>query len=185
MVQSKSKYYVLGGWLLFFVITNILGVIGDVVVSITAIIDTFNTYDMIIGIRELLPDNFEFALGITLFGELFGLMTILYTVSFLIQVIQRKSAFLKFAQLSVIINIVYVIIANIIPKFIIGSEFVEGGIAMQFAILIGAIIGILLMTLYYCKSIRVRTYMGSDEYMTKAVFAYKNQPPIDMPPKGM
>jgi hypothetical protein len=43
-----------------------------------------------------------------------------------------------------------------------------------FGIFIGIALGFFLFPLYYCKSVRVRTYMGGDEFKEKAIFAYKD-----------
>jgi hypothetical protein len=34
----------------------------------------------------------------------------------------------------------------------------------------GLATGLILMTMYFCKSVRVRTYMGSTEYLDTALF---------------
>lgn len=40
--------------------------------------------------------------------------------------------------------------------------------------IIGSAIGLLLLTLYYCKSVRVRTYMGNTDYMDKAIIKFRS-----------
>jgi len=125
------------------------------------------------------PEGMETAALISLIVEVIGLVTIPLCVLYLVNIFRRKPNFLLFYQLYVIVTVLYIIFRRIVPSSIIGYEYaIYDPLSAQIGSLVGAIIGFFLWTLYYCKSIRVRTYMGSDEYMDKAIFAYKDQPPL-------
>jgi hypothetical protein len=174
-----NKYHTMGGWLLFFVIANIIGVFIDAIVSISGIFDTFEIIgdmtDSAMG--YFLPENFETAIYITLTGEIVGLLTIVFTTMFVVQLFKRKPAFLRYYQLNIFALLFYSIFVGLIPNIMLGYDisFILGNI-------VGSVAHFFLLTLYYCRSIRVRTFMGSDEYMEKALFAFKNQYPLDRPP---
>lgn len=52
----------------------------------------------------------------------------------------------------------------------LGLAVVGGTVVTEFGIVAGAGIGLVLMTMYFCKSERVRVYMGSTEYLDTALF---------------
>jgi len=167
----------LGGWLLFVVIANIIGVVVDAVISLTGIFETIELFGDMRDYGSYYPENFETALYVTFIGELVGMLTIVFTILFLVQVFQRKPSFLRFHQLGLLVGLFYTLFVAIIPNIMLGVESATG-----IGTFVGSIGGFFLFALYMSKSIRVRTYMGSDEYMHKAIFAFKNQPPLNMPP---
>ena len=138
----NNNYSELGGWLLFFVIMSIVSML-------------FSLYFLIIIPGFMLsPIDWMFTLTASV-------LSILYAI----QVVQRKTLFLRFIQIGYMVNCVSGI-------FSIASVGVYA-----ITTIIGNISGFFLATLYYCKSVRVRVYMGTDEYMDKAFFSYK-QPPL-------
>ena len=178
--HTQNKYLKLGGWLLVVVIGNLIGVVADVIMSFSGIFETIGLFGELNDLRLYLPDNFETALTITLIGEIVGLMTIVFTILFLVQVFQRKSTFLRFHQLGLFTGIFYTVFVGIIPNAMLGM--IDSDFSSNIGVIVGTVIGFFLFALYMSKSIRVRTYMGSDEYMYKAIFAFKNQPPLNPPP---
>ncbi|MDR2589892.1 MAG: DUF2569 family protein [Oscillospiraceae bacterium] len=183
-IPPDHKYRKLGGWLLFFVIINIIAIVVDAFGSIPDVLESIELFAMLGEVNLSaagLPENFKNALTIALIGEVVGLLTIVFSIIFVVQVFNRKSTFLRFAQLSALAGIFFLIVARLIPNTMVGIDYMgEDYITPAISSLIGSIIGFFIFPLYYCKSIRVRTYMGSDEYMHKAIFAYKNQPPLDL-----
>jgi len=124
-----------------------------------------------------MPANFEAAIYMTLTGEIVGLLTIVFTTVFLVQIFTRKSNFLLFYQLNVFALLFYSIFVGLIPNIIL-----DIGIAFGIGNIIGNVVHLLLLTLYFSRSVRVRAYMGSDEYMKKAIFSFKEKPPLQRPP---
>lgn len=174
------KYSKLGGWLLVFVIANICGAVFNVFTLFGGIFETLELFSELPSIQAFLPDNFQAALTITLIGEVVGLLMIVCTIMFVVGVFSRKSNFLRFHQIGLFVNAFYTIFVGIIPNAML--EMFDQDFASNIGTLVGLAVGFFLFALYMSKSIRVRTYMGSDEYMDKAIFAFKNQPPLQPPP---
>jgi hypothetical protein len=176
---KTAKYSKMGGWLLFCVIAMIIGAIVDPILSIGNILGDLETLDAVRSAPFFYPDGMETAAMISLIGEIGGLATIAFSILYLVNIFQRKANFLRFYQLGVLVSMLYTLVAVIVPSSIVGYEHGwYGELSNHIGLLTGNIGAFFLWTLYYCKSVRVRTYMGSDEYMDKAVFAYKNQPPL-------
>jgi len=178
--NPNQKYLKLGGFLLLIVIANIIYTVINTGILFAGLIETFDFIGNMESYSWIHP-NFETAVYITLFGELLGLVSEVFTVLFIVYVFQRKPSFLRFQQLAFILSLVYVILVGIIPNAML--DMYDEDFIRNIGTLIGSSIGVVIFTLYMCKSVRVRTYMGSDEYMSKAVFAFKNQPPLNTPPQ--
>lgn len=160
---ANPKYQKLGGWLLFFVI----GWAISGVVSLVSLI-------------QLLP-----ALG-TLFsyGSIFAIAGVVYLVeqiaslavcvAMIVFVVQRNQMFLRYYQILTIANIALNVLVSIVA--VIGSasvlEYSAAYLGNGIGTILGGVVGLIIMTLYFCKSIRVRTYMGSDEYLHRALFRF-------------
>ena len=52
----------------------------------------------------------------------------------------------------------------------------EGGVMQVVFPMILNVAGLFLVTLYFCKSKRVRIFMRTDEYMDNAIFAFRQHP---------
>jgi len=172
---QDHRYKKLGGWLMVVVVANMFGVIYDAFVSITGLAETIELFEL----RAYLPESFEAALFMTLVGQIVGLLTVVFTILFIVQVFQRKPTFLRFHQLGLLAGVFYALFAGLIPNIMIIDYVEVENIPQNIGVIVGSIIGLFLFALYMSKSLRVRIYMGSDEYMEKALVAFKNQPPID------
>jgi len=182
-VQHVHSFLKLGGWLLFWVIFHIALVVFDIIASLGEITETIDLLRRMDTIGHHMPDGFVAATYISFLGQAVGLLTIVFTIIFIVQVFQRNPAFLRSFQIFRLAGIFYAIFAGIIPTMMIGGN-VVGAEMVGFLIgsTLGSVAGLFLITLYFCKSKRVRIYMGSDEYMSKAIFAFKDQPPLQRPP---
>jgi hypothetical protein len=151
-------YRNLGGWLLFFVVWDIIGLpitLGSMAFSLL----------------------FNFSV-LTLCSAALSLVPFLLTVISIIQIFTRNPMFLRTFQMATILGAMSGIFGTIITSW---DDLSDPFIMIGFAI--GAVIGLFLavaiyflFTLYYCKSVRVRVYMGSDEYAENALFAFKQKP---------
>ena len=92
---------------------------------------------------------------------------------------KRNRIFLCFYQLTSILMMIIVAIICIavfaIANSVKSSVGLYGGSLDTYSSTlitygVSGIVGLILMTMYFCKSERVRTYMGSTEYMEKALF---------------
>ena len=87
------------------------------------------------------------------------------------QIKERKPIFLCTYQQRVLFSIVVSFFVSLVSR----------GLGSAFASLIGSAVGGLLLNLYFIKSVRVRTYMGTDEYLKQSLFNRNTQapPPAD------
>ena len=163
---GNKNYSKIGGWLLFFVIVNIISVARALLIvknEITGSVD----------ILQYAYGNISTALIINIIAQVTTFAALVLAVMWIIQVFQRKTMFLRILQIeSIIMTASYIL--SFIAISIIGFENYDGNvISTNTSVLVGTVAGFFLMTLYYCKSVRVRTYMGTDEYMNKAIFSYE------------
>ena len=155
---AGKNYEKLGGWLLFFVICyGISAALG-----LYRMVQTFGLFGMVLTHRG------GFALPVFC-GVLTNLLTVAAGVAYIVLVVKKHPNFLRLFQ---VIRIA-VVGANFLLTLIAGLGY-GGGAAMYFAeafgLLVSGAVGILLMTLYFCKSERVRVYMGTTEYLETALF---------------
>ena len=162
---TAHKYDTLGGWLLVIMILNIIMTLRNIVTA---------TDELQASIAVLLDGWYVGAMIVNIVAQAIALTSIAFTVVFIVQVFQRKSSFLKFSQIGQIL-IAMSILINLLVMVMIGLDNFESGVFTDnISSLGGACIGFFVQAQYYCKSIRVRTYMNSDEYIHKALFTYKN-----------
>jgi len=174
---GNPAYSKLGGWLSFFVIIMIIITAVYLLASIENLLRTPNRFEMLTEFAELYPESMGPAVWISFIAELGGLASGLFAILFLVQIFRRKPNFLRYFQIMVIVNFMYAIFAQLIPSIMVGYEWLMFGSAgAHIASLVYGPLMFFLWPLYYCKSVRVRTYMGSDEYMDKAIFAFRKQP---------
>ena len=141
---------------------------------IPSIGETLSAFDLLDEVGTHFPDNFESVLYVTLIGEIIGLLIVVFSILFIVAVFMRKSTFLLFDQISYLALFINVIFAALIPSIMLGFEYMAlETFSGTIGTLIGSAAGFFLLTLYYCKSVRVRTYMRGIEYMKQAIFAYK------------
>ncbi len=155
LTAQVEKYRTLGGWLLFFVICMILSAITFVGTAISSVSGAI----ALSGSSYYLP-GYETSMWILAAESIVGAVLETVTAYF---VIKRDSRFLFFDQLNRIISLVLTIIVAFL-----------GSNGEVIGTLVSAVLGFFLMTLYYQRSVRVRTYMGSDEYLQRAIFKYQN-----------
>lgn len=169
-ISQQKDYSSLGGWLLFFVILQFFS-IASVITSLIKALPKF--------IPDLVfhPGTYEVLIAI---AYMFSFFVIPLYITALVLILQRNPLFLRVFQWTAMIAF----IGNLLQISALMSLLAYARFHHIAPLMIGQITttfsglaGLLLMTLYYCKSIRVRTYMGNDEYMNKAVFSFK-QPPL-------
>ena len=156
----KPEYQKLGGWLLVLVVLEGLSVLS----YISMLIQSFGSFGslssyggayLVVGIISILAN----ALGLA------------YAAGFVYFVVKRNPIFLWFYQVMGLASMALALINVIVSATMVsgsgyGGAAIGGGVA-------GVVIGILflaLFTMYFCKSVRVRTYMGSTEYIDRALF---------------
>ena len=160
------EYKNMGGWLLFFMIIYII----DIVYLIISGVQGFMQMGEYGGYIEA---YFGGGLaGVLNFTFIWGVIGAILYAYFVYLVFTRKTNFLRMFQIISILNIVVSLIIMLAMNAMLGeyASYVNLGGSMA-GTLIGGIAGLILMTLYFCRSLRVNIYMGgSDEYKNKALF---------------
>ncbi len=165
--HAGKDYHSLGGWLLFFVVCGFIGGISNISYGIRSIVD--NT------------EGFEYS-GLFTVAIIVNALALLSAGALMIwsmtMIIGKKTDFLKTYQIAVITCIGGVLISNIMLIIAYSSLGVLHLVDNAWGF-IGNVIGLcanlVLMTLYYVKSVRTRTYFETDEYIGKALIM-KNAP---------
>lgn len=156
-VDDTQKYKTLGGWLLFFLICWGIS-------ALRALLDLVQYLRMIayFGIGYVQPA----------FGSiLVDLVSIGLSVIMIVLIVQRHPKFLRIYQILTIVNIALSLLVTVPLAFSLGSTNAAPVLAAGFAgTVLGGVVGLVLMTMYFCKSVRVRTYMESTEYLDNALF---------------
>ena len=154
-VNDEQKYKSLGGWLLFFVICWGLGALAGLG-SIARTLSTF-PYFSIAFIRPLL------------IPMLSSIVPTVVCITMVVAIIQRVPTFLRLYQVLAIANVAVSLISGISLVVRVGSA-AASVMGTTVGTMLGGIIGLVLMTMYFCKSVRVRVYMGTTQYLDTALF---------------
>ena len=152
-----EKYSKLGGWLLAFVVMFIIA-IPLAVIALSLAVPGF--ISLIPQLRELGHDFLISTMIISLIGS--AIMMILI-ISFIVMVFQKNRHFLTPLIILVILEIPLFILTIMLVLRYPGS----GNIVRELLYFARDV----LFLGYFIKSVRVRTYMGTDEYLTKGPFS--------------
>ncbi|MCL1951199.1 MAG: hypothetical protein FWF60_00075 [Oscillospiraceae bacterium] len=181
--QTKPHpYQKLDGWLLYFVVSDFLALPLRVANLLMKIKIANDRADMM---REwLIEENViapESVMGYqpTLLDFL-PLVSCVISIFIAILIIRRSPRFLLAYQLSILANLGMIAVGTFSDGMF---RSLADEIGMLFAILLVSVLLLViigsyfLMMLYYVRSVRVRTYMGSDEYLRLAFFTKKIKGP--------
>ena len=165
------RYHKLGGWLRFFVVVWAISVVNTVRTIIYQIMRLNNM---------VTNTGYDGSYALILFIILAGYGTEIFIGIKLIEMILRKKPlYLLFYEIvSVVSIVIYVLIALIFNNYVDGGD--------VFINIVQSIISLVIMLNYFAKSVRVRTYFGSDEYLRRSIF-FKNSiapKPADTVPYG-
>ena len=155
--EEYVKFSRLGGWLLFFVISAIL---SEILIFTTAVRELMQLARFA---GWIAPHVFS----VFVVGQLIVFVSVVLACIGIGQIFSRKPHFLLFDQLGYMIYLLGIIVGTIIPLHLLGAEY---SLVMP---IVQLTLGMLLRTLYFCKSRRVRTYMGHDGYMDKALIKFR------------
>ena len=175
-LTPAQKYQKLGGFLQF--ITVLWHYILPIFSALAVLSYGIRGFKLV---SEVGADNFTFeALKPAL--QLFGLCVILVVDAVFyciagVKIERRDSGFLRLWQIGTLIKILFAVT----QKIVFGSAL--------FAVLVGGsgLVSFAVWHLYFATSLRVRIYMGSEDYLQKALFhkvLLKLKPNVDKPTKS-
>jgi hypothetical protein len=187
--QPKHPYKDLGGWLLFFVVVAIL---GDV-----------SSFFSLIG-KNGLPAALVSGNWLSILTQLVSLAVLALSVVWIVMIFRRDPRFFRIWQLEWLASFISMPFAIGTMAFAFAGDGFTAAFSEMFdefgmdaaeivpfvkvGILVGGVLGLLLFILffflmmrYYKSSVRVRTYMGSDQYLRLAAFTKKANPQPAVP----
>ncbi|MCL2300591.1 MAG: hypothetical protein FWC27_10660 [Firmicutes bacterium] len=179
MKNYAHRYQKLGGWLLTIVIFTFIGAFSNVV-------SHFNSNGFLRVWPNYQPGEFWMQLVIVICMLYIGALQITYAV----MIIRRDPRFARIWQLIYIGSFLKQAATMMIhlgygyPE-VLNSEYSSNdavGLIADIIILLLLVLGFFLFTQYFRKSVRLRTYMGSDKYLKLAFFTKKTEGPVPMVP---
>ena len=157
--QQVKQNTEVGGWLLVWIILSILFIIFQSLLSLFRCLFIFNTiasrttgYSMYYLFHDLVTISM--------------IAAVVFHIIALRKLFKRQSDFLRFTQWFFIIHIASYISNNVSFRF---DAFLGSLQIMPIDVIVG-VIGMLIWTLYFCKSKRVKAYMGNEDYIYQALF---------------
>lgn len=153
--NAGQDYTVLGGWLLFFVICwGLSALVG--VVNLMRYLSIF----AMPGMGRIVPEA----------GSIIArLVSIGVSIAMVVLVVKRVPTFLRIYQILIIVNLGVELIWGIVNA-VKAQTYGYVVVGSTIGTVVGSVVGLALMTMYFCKSVRVRTYMGSTQYLDTALF---------------
>lgn len=161
---AHPEYQNMGGWLLFFTILMILGVIGTLV--------TIGQNWVQVGQFAGMLGDYGNAVVATIW---INVVIVVLNIYILYLIFKRKHSFLRVFQIVRIASLVLSLVMSIVQVSALDSfnyYFIDTGALMGPVIgsLVVSVVVLILMTMYFCKSARVEVYMGGDEFRKRALF---------------
>jgi len=160
MQPKPHPYQKLGGWLMVFTIIPLITL----------------PYGLFTQIRDLSQFSYaqDLTSGLYLLGKVMYFVNVGFSIAVSVMVFQRKPLFLRIRQIGFFTTALQTILTEANSFATTDDDiFALFGLMMIPMLLIMIPFMMYLFMLYYFRSVRVRTYMGSDEYLRRAFFTKK------------
>jgi len=175
---ANHRFRKMRGWLSILMVASVIATIVNVLYAfmwnIVAIV--FLTEADSIGMIDV----------ILLLVGIAAILSTIIAIVFIARVFLRKPKFLRVLQVAQLLNLLPIVLLTIYVYYMLlivfGNTIDEIVIIMQGLTIISIvhICNFFILTLYFCKSKRVRVYMGSDEHISKALVKFKHKKPLDV-----
>ena len=171
-MSKKHKYQRLGGWLLFVVISLFLQ-LGGVLTQFGegGMLDILRGWSMYDGAQGWL----------LMASQALSLLLIIAHVFVAIEIIRRDPYFLRTRQQALAVAALDILLRAV-------NGFAYGFADFELPMLIAQggffLLSVMFVMLYYTRSVRVRTYMGTDEYLRLGFLTKKVKGPEPAVPDG-
>ena len=165
--RYPHPYHKLGGWLAFITYAQLIAmilVVIAVVVTFFLILRAASYFGGFLGFGGI----GGFLIVISLIEIAVLVLCVFIAVKFFTMIKSKNPRFLRFYELMCVIFVAMEVIVLIFSGL---SYYLDAGDSIQS--IISSLIGFFIWTTYFRKSVRVRTYMGSDEYLRRSIF-FKN-----------
>ena len=185
-LPETHAYQKLGGWLAVFTYGWALSGIICLIMMIVSLVSMLSARSVWGGISPMITNPILIFVLL-----LYGLESFLCFYMFLL--VQKKdTGFVRFYEIIGLISLGSMILIGIFFsiyfRISMGNYAGYAVLSLWTSILpsfFGTVIGLALMLLYFAKSVRVRTYFGTDEYFRKSIFLKRIVPPEPAVPDRM
>ena len=156
--KYPHPYHHLGGWLAFWAYSQLIALGFVIIITLRSISQLSPLMPLLRLIDPSLATRITFAMVINVVHVVIvGYLTIKY----FLMIKRREAKFFRYFEIEVILAVcMYLVVLIILPGF--DSQ----GILQ----LLASVAGIAIWFTYFSKSVRVRTYFGSDEYLRRSIF---------------
>ncbi|MCL2696418.1 MAG: DUF2569 family protein [Clostridiales bacterium] len=157
-----DKYNRLGGWLLVFVIFLIcsIGLYFYIINSAVTRLANYHSFSTMPGFADFYPNYFSWAI-VSLVSAITFLALHIWLI---IKIFRRRAGFLRLYQIMRLLGMIEY------PIMLLFSYTTPGATIRR---TLFDLLGLILFTIYFCLSKRVRAYMGSDAYIKKAWIKFR------------
>jgi len=177
--RGTHDYHKLGGWLMFIVIASIIGALY----SAYGLIGSVNDLGELRELNQFF--GIDAPIGALTFALVLSVVSLVASVVFVIFLVQRNPNCVLIYHISVATDLIAAVIViisfgsffNSLGPIMPASEITEF-YATAIGAIVGAVIALIIWTVYFTKSVRMRTYMGSDEYLRKSPLTKSARSPI-------
>ncbi len=172
--SGKPEYKKLGGWLMFFFVYWVLASVGSILCGIRYCAESASYFS-----QGSVPGYSPY----TLLGVIVLSAGVLFCINALINILlcinikKKNPKFLKTFQLLYLIFIALLLVWSIAGQVLLSPYGTVGSALTPSSILSfgGGLLYMILISVYFCKSERVRTYMGDDEYIKCALMRFHDK----------
>ena len=159
----NREYLKLGGWLALVAYSQLFAV------GLSGVAFLGGLFLLLRNVQYLQYMGFNYVL-LTLAPLALYIPLCLYCIKFFRMIKHRDSRFLRFYEITMMIlcalSVVTVLLTGITTNF----RAMGASIGESLPTLLGGIVSFLIWTTYFRKSVRVHTYMGSDDYLRNSLF---------------
>lgn len=178
------EYQKLGGWLAFVAYGML---IGSVLTMLVVIVEFIGSLSMTNSVLGGIGSNIVVAVYFVAILAAAAVVFVAYKMFVLIQ--KRDSGFLHFYETVAIVFVgatvgIYIFLFIYLRSML--GVYASYAMSSAFGSMIGSVIsmgiGFAIWIAYFVKSVRVRTYFGTDEYIKKSIFCKNVTPPTPAVP---
>ncbi|MDR2615149.1 MAG: DUF2569 domain-containing protein [Oscillospiraceae bacterium] len=155
--EKEHIYKRLGGWLAFFWIVNILST-GIAIIALPGLLASSQFAEAM---------RSEYSAYLTA-ATIIAVVSIALSVAFIVLLFKKHPSFALIYEIGCLISV-----ASSLSPLLVG--------AFDFSRILGSILGFAIWEAYIRNSVRVRTYMGSGEYLLRTLFARSASPEPAVP----
>jgi len=163
--KCPHPYHKLGGWLGLIVFIQIFGLASIFVLGLVAL----GSASILGGLLRLIGKSLEGFDVVALIIFLGFALRFCLDLAFFVMILTKNPRFLRFYELLNITGLALTVFTTIASGF--------KGLSSQIYIFVNQAVYFIILSVYFIKSVRIRTYFGSGEYLKRSVLFKKCKAP--------